>query len=206
MKQKKKMLLVFVAMLIKVAVALWEDVSFNYVCDTSAGEIYIKQSPGKLKKLEACQRACENHAECQSFTYYQSRWCSLFKTPCDVTTWKGGARSMRFVNVASRTTQASTLLVLHALELEYLDGRECNENAGEKLLYKKTFGTYPLCVKSCQEDDMCLSITFFSDGTCKHFSTLCTNTKKSSTANSERLKLKIRTTTIATTSTFLPDL
>ena len=58
----------------------WQQVSDNGVCDTSAGEKYMRNSPGKLPTLKACQTACQDDVECQSITYYKSGWCSFFSS------------------------------------------------------------------------------------------------------------------------------
>ena len=86
----------------------WEDAGDNAVCDTSAGEVYIADSPGRLPTLKACQEACEDNVDCQSITYFKTGWCSFFSTPCTATTWKGKAISMRLLNPTTTTTTAPT--------------------------------------------------------------------------------------------------
>merc|ERR1712032_1814606 len=60
----------------------WKMVDSNGVCDVSSGELYIKDSPGKLPNLKACQDTCEDNPTCRSITYYGGGWCSHFSTEC----------------------------------------------------------------------------------------------------------------------------
>ena len=75
--------------------AIWVKVGSNIQCDTSAGEKYIKESPGKLSSIEECQILCKDSADCQSITYLNTGWCSHFSTPCTNRKRKGKAVSMR---------------------------------------------------------------------------------------------------------------
>merc|ERR1711934_705076 len=71
----------------------WIRAETKAICDTSAGEVYIKGSPGKLMNAKQCQKACEDYPKCKSITFFKSGWCSLFSTAC---TKPGGlARSRR---------------------------------------------------------------------------------------------------------------
>ena len=60
----------------------WMQVGEKAACDTSAGEIYNQQSPGKISSFEKCKRLCENDASCNSITFFRTGWCSHFSTPC----------------------------------------------------------------------------------------------------------------------------
>ena len=64
-------------------------------CDSTAGEVYMKSSPGKVK-LGRCKKACENTAGCQSITYFKTGWCSHYSTPCTKTTRVNKAIALRF--------------------------------------------------------------------------------------------------------------
>ena len=86
----------------------WQQMSDNGVCDTSAGEKYMRNSPGKLPTLKACQTACQDVVECQSITYYKTGWCSFFSTPCTATKWKGKAISMRLLSPTTTTATPTT--------------------------------------------------------------------------------------------------
>ena len=62
---------------------LWVTVGVNAVCDTSAGEVYRKESsPGQLSNLEACKTSCEGDTKCRSISYFTSGWCSHYSTAC----------------------------------------------------------------------------------------------------------------------------
>ena len=78
----------------------------NAECDIDAGEVYLKQSPGKGVTLDQCKTACQDNADCQSITYYKSGWCSHYSTPCANTKGKNKAIALRLA-VASTTTSTS---------------------------------------------------------------------------------------------------
>ena len=42
----------------------------------------MSKPSGKVSGLIACQKACRAEAGCQSITYYEDAWCSLFSTAC----------------------------------------------------------------------------------------------------------------------------
>ena len=71
------------------------EVGSNIECDETAGEKFIKDSPGKLPNVEECQKSCEDSVECQSITYLKTGWCSHFSTPCAIHKSKNKAVSMR---------------------------------------------------------------------------------------------------------------
>ena len=60
----------------------WRAIGPKTACDTSAGEVYLQDSPGTVSTLEQCKTMCEHATECQSITYYESGWCSHYSTPC----------------------------------------------------------------------------------------------------------------------------
>ena len=74
---------------------IWVEVGSKIQCDTSAGETYIKTSPGKLPDIEQCKKSCDNSAECQSITYLSTGWCSHYSTPCTNHKSNNKAVSMR---------------------------------------------------------------------------------------------------------------
>ena len=69
-------------------------------CDTSAGEVKLKHSPGKSPSLKACQRSCEAAADCQSITFSNAEVCSHFSTACSKTEHSNGAISLRLSSVS----------------------------------------------------------------------------------------------------------
>merc|ERR1712032_1686421 len=72
----------------------WVIVGSNIECDEGAGEVYRRNSPGKVETLEQCQKSCEDQAACKSITYFNSGWCSHFSTSCSNFKRKGKAVSM----------------------------------------------------------------------------------------------------------------
>ena len=78
----------------------WMFVRNDAACDTSAGEVKSKQSPGKSPSLEACQRSCEAAADCQSITFSNAGSCSHFSTACSKTERSNGAIALRLSSVS----------------------------------------------------------------------------------------------------------
>ena len=60
----------------------WQELGSKTACDTNNGEVYMQSSPGKGSSLERCKQACEDTADCQSITFFDSGWCSHFSTSC----------------------------------------------------------------------------------------------------------------------------
>ena len=86
----------------------WEDAGNDAVCDVSAGEKYLSNSPGAGQTIETCRRTCEDSAECQSITFYNSGWCSHWSTLCAVTKRNDKAKSLRFVLAPTQTATEPT--------------------------------------------------------------------------------------------------
>ena len=77
-------------------VSAWVDIGGKLQCDTNAGEVYLDSSRGKVPTLEACRRSCAESIGCKSISYFNTRWCSHFSTPCTRVTWnKKVVMSMR---------------------------------------------------------------------------------------------------------------
>merc|ERR1712032_611950 len=57
---------------------LWQSVGAKLQCDTSAGEVYMQSSPGKVLDHEQCKTSCKDTDGCQSITYFKSKWCSHY--------------------------------------------------------------------------------------------------------------------------------
>ena len=68
----------------------------NTECDTSAGNKYMRSSPGKDSNLEECKQSCQGTTGCQSFTIYISGWCSHFSTLCVKTKWNTKTNAYRY--------------------------------------------------------------------------------------------------------------
>ena len=73
------------------------------LCDTSAGEVYLRSSPGKVSSVEDCKSLCRAHAKCKSITFFRSGWCSHFSTPCTKTRKNSKALSIfRLLVIATK--------------------------------------------------------------------------------------------------------
>ena len=92
---------------------IWVEVGSNVECDTSAGEKYIENSPGKLPDAEQCKKSCYYSAECQSITYLNTGWCSHFSTLCTKHKSNNKAVSMRLdTNPGATSTAGRFRLVM----------------------------------------------------------------------------------------------
>ena len=74
---------------------MWEEVGSNTKCDADAGEAYQSQPSGKVADIAACQKSCENDADCNSITFFTDGFCSHFSTGCTKTKADGNAISLR---------------------------------------------------------------------------------------------------------------
>ena len=86
---------------------------------------------------------------------------------------------------------------------------ECDAGAGEKYRGQSSGkqSSLALCKQSCQNEDACKSITYYSSGWCSHFSTDCSNTKTSSGAVAmQKLLGAAGTTPARTTGEFGTDI
>ena len=51
------------------ATVTFDLVGTNQACDTNNGEVYLEDSPGKLRSIYACQQSCRANKQCKSITY-----------------------------------------------------------------------------------------------------------------------------------------
>ena len=106
----------------------WREVGANAECDTGAGEVYRKDSPGKGSSLAQCKDSCAEAPGCRSITYFgASGWCSHFSTACTKTKSKRKAMSLRLSSdVDMRTTARTPRRWVHVSKTVV-----CDTNAGE---------------------------------------------------------------------------
>ena len=145
----------------------WIEVGSKLECDTSAGEVYLQSSRGRVPSLEACKKSCEDAKGCKSISYFNSKWCSHFSTLCTTTKWKKKVAMSVRMKAEPRTW------------MEVGPKLECDTSAGEVYL-QSSRGRVPslaACKKSCEDAKGCKSISYFNSKWCSHFSTLCTTTK-----------------------------
>merc|ERR1712222_127984 len=66
-------------------------------CDVSKGETYIgKLERGQTKNIQDCETKCQQHGQCNSFTYYNHGSCSFFSSCCAHTVITENAHTMRW--------------------------------------------------------------------------------------------------------------
>ena len=86
---------------------IWIGIGSKLECDGYAGEIFLDSSRGKVPTLEACKQSCEDATGCKSISYYKTKWCSHFSTPCTNTKWNKKAMSLRW-SLISQIPPATT--------------------------------------------------------------------------------------------------
>jgi len=164
----------------------WMNIGSDITCDVSAGETYMKNSPGRGLTLAECKKSCEGAAGCQSITWFsRSGWCSHFSTPCTKTTRQKNA----FVHRLSVSTAAPRVDTKRSWRVIGTK-TACDTGAGEVYLPNSPGKgqTLSQCKKSCEDAAGCQSITYYySNKWCSHFSTACTETKRKSKATALRL-------------------
>ena len=154
-------------------------------CDVTHGEIYLKSSSGVTSDFAACRKSCNEVPVCQSITYYsKSKYCSHFTTGCEITKRVDDAVSMRLHN-------------------HFDNNLECDVSKGEIYLEQSSnkASDFHACVKSCEDESECQSITFYENGWCSHFSTECLHKKAHDNCYATRVKKPTTTTTTTTTTT-----
>ena len=82
----------------------WQSMGLHTVCDTSSGEMYLESSQGEIQSLDECKNSCESSTGCQSITYFASRWCSHYGTPCTKTRSQHGAAA---ASISTQTAAAT---------------------------------------------------------------------------------------------------
>ena len=166
------------------AARAWLEVGHNKECDTRNGEVYRRQSPGKVQNLDRCKMSCQIDSQCQSITYFNGGWCSHFSTPCTNVKWKGNAVALRLVATITSTTTITTTSTTpnpNHTWVQIVKREKCDTDAGEVYREQQSPGKVAdlnACKSSCVNDAGCKSITFFKDKWCSHFGTLCTKTVK----------------------------
>merc|ERR1712032_173407 len=63
-------------------------------CD-AAKSGYLDSSPGVLDNLAACAQSCQKSTQCNSVTFYSSKWCSHFSKGCHGLVTDSGATSVK---------------------------------------------------------------------------------------------------------------
>lgn len=164
----------------------------NAECDTSNEEVVL-QLPGKVSSLEKCQSLCTNEPKCNSITYFQSGYCSLFSTYCNNYKFKSKAISQYKLAVPKNLADLGRIEVKREFETVGVNN-ECAIKLGEVFLNTSPGAdtSFDECKKSCKDNGACNSLTFFyASGYCSHFSTACdkVNTFKSKKTKAISLRL-----------------
>ena len=166
----------------------WAEVGSKVVCDGSAGEVHLDSSDGKVPTLEACKQSCKIAKGCKSISYFTTKWCSHWSTPCTKTKYdKRVAMSLR-MQAKPRTW------VEVGAKLE-CDGYTDGDGWGGEIYLKSSPGKVPTledCKKSCEDSLGCRSISYFTTKWCSHWSTSCKKTRsRKKVAMSLKLMLKV---------------
>jgi len=146
-------------------------------CDTSQGENLLVQTSVHSADLVACKKTCDSDDHCQSITFYADGWCSHFSTSCDKQRDVPNAHAERTKNFKTTPKPAGK-------------HEECDASQGEIYLHGSSgiAADYATCVKDCNDELECQSITFYAHGWCSHFSTHCTKRKPMENAVAKNLK------------------
>ena len=109
---------------------IWSKAISRAECDTSAGEVYMKGSPGKVSSLDKCKKSCKATRGCRSITFFKSGYCSLYSTPCTGTKRNNKAEALLSLikqtdttATTPKTTPASTPNATCAKEFHFVDGK-----------------------------------------------------------------------------------
>ena len=81
-----------------------------------------------------------------------------------------------------------TLSLSHTIFAAVMHGKECDVANAEIWIKGTKAASFEACKKSCEDNEACLSVTYYDHGGCSHFATLCEKTKDSSNAHSELVK------------------
>ena len=135
----------------------WIEIGSQRECDGYAGEVYLDSSQGKVPTLDACKKLCEDQKSCKSISYFKTKWCSHWSTPCTKTRW-------------NKKVAVSLTLDGKKIEEEKNDdtwskiggGIICDHEAGEKYL-DSSIGKVPTleaCKQSCNHAKLCKSVSY----------------------------------------------
>ena len=140
-------------------------------CDNSNGERWMGKSD--QTSVEKCVQKCKDTKGCLAITYYPHGGCDQFSTCCEKTV-KGDNTHAIAVPKGAQCPSHS----------------ECDVTQGEVYIgsSSKKVADYDTCKKSCMDDAVCQSITYYVDGWCSHFSTPCTKTRDTPNAHAQHLK------------------
>ena len=95
----------------------WGDTRSNVQCDRHAGEVLIKSSSKKVSSIESCKESCEDVTGCQSITFFNNGYCTLFSTPCTKTRENDKTRSAVLLR-GSEPMNSNLNVVASAQEIE----------------------------------------------------------------------------------------
>jgi len=134
---------------------VWGNVRYGVECDMRAGEVMIKSSWKKASSIDHCKEFCQDATGCQSITFVNDGWCSLFTTPCTKTS-------------KNKNTVVAVL------------AKAPKSNCREVLLKRSSrkVSTADECNKSCMGAPECKYTKFYQRGWCAHFGTSCTEAWK----------------------------
>ena len=153
----------------------WVEVGSQLECDGYAGEVYMDSSRGKVQTLDACKKSCEDTASCKSITYFKTKWCTHWSTPCTKTRWKRKVAISLTLDIADKIDEEKNEDNWSEIGAELI----CDHEAGEKYLdsSRGKVQTLEACKQSCDDAKLCKSVSYFKTKWCSHWSTPCTKTQ-----------------------------
>ena len=109
---------------------------------------YLSKGSGLVKDLAACSQSCQDSAQCNSVTFYSSKWCSHFSTACKDLLTLSGATTVRFKSSNKPTTPAATT----AANAHTISGKACDAvKSGYLSKESGLVKDLAACSQSCQK-------------------------------------------------------
>merc|ERR1712037_635744 len=125
---------------------------------------YLDSSPGVLDNLAACAQSCQKSTQCNSVTFYASKWCSHFSTTCTSFVTDSGAISVTFRQSSNKPTTPAAKLPANSVKIS---GRACDAaKSGYLDSSPGVLDNLAACAQSCQKSTQCNSVTFYSSKWC----------------------------------------
>ena len=157
----------------------WVEVGSQLECDGYNGEKYMQSSQGKVATVEACKKLCEDAASCKSISYFKTKWCSHWSTSCTKTKWNKKVLVSLSMDIADKIDEEDS----SDEEDTYLEigaGLVCDHEDGEKYLdsSRGKVATLEACKQSCDDAELCKSVSYFKTKWCSHWSTPCAKTRE----------------------------
>jgi len=142
------------------------DVNTIQITDQQCNSPKLSTSPGFVDSLAVCVELCEASGDCESVTFFSSKWCSHFSTICANLKQSYGA-----ITITPEANMKWTLVGY---------GQECQ--GAQALVSSGKQENLAKCIASCDLESECKSVTFSTSKFCSHFSTACEKTQATAKA------------------------